>query len=114
MISFSITQDAQAEVKHFIENSAGQFEAAVFAAVETGVGHTSIQSDTDAIALAQHARDLINQYRQTYRASQVHLFLVAPARFCVFLGHLLNRAGDIVAYEYSGANGYQPSVLLKT
>jgi len=114
VIAFSITRDAQPEVERFIENSAGKFETAVFAAVETGVGHTSIQSDADAIALAQHARDLINQYRQTYRASQVHLFLVAPAGFCVFLGHLLNRVGDIVAYEYSGANGYQPSVMLKT
>jgi CHAT domain/SMODS-associated and fused to various effectors sensor domain len=71
-IALSITRDAQPEVERFIQDSGRQFKTIVFAEVESGLGQTAIQSDADAIALANCARDLITSYRPTPTA-KTHL-----------------------------------------
>jgi hypothetical protein len=113
IIALSITRNAQPEVERFIQDSGEQFKTIVFAEVESRLGHTAIQSDADAVALANCARDLISAYRPNSIA-KTHLFLVAPMGFCVFLGHLLNRVGEVIAYEYDPETGYKPSVVLRT
>ena len=113
LMALSITGDAKNDVKQLVQRSQN-FSAVAYAEPESGVSPTAIASDADAVALANHAKQLINEYRRQYCANRVHLVLYAPAGFCLFLGQKLNAVGEIVAYEHAGNEGYQLSLILNT
>lgn len=114
LIAFSITGPAWGDVVKLIHKSPGLFNALVYAEPETGVGDAAISSNADVTALAIHAKELIRQNRQKYRASCIHLILYAPAAFCLFLGQRLNALGEVVGYERTVDGNYQAAVRLQT
>ncbi|MGP1372287.1 MAG: TIR domain-containing protein [Almyronema sp.] len=102
------------DISHFHKNNLTELNALVYVEPEQGVGQQSLQSDSDAVALAIHAKDLIRQYRRQYKAKKVHLILICPAFFALVLGQHLNALGQILAYERTEEGSYQVSVCLRT
>jgi len=86
--------------------------AFIYAEPDGGPGPTSVQSESDAVALAQGAKDVIRDARQKYAASRVHLVFFGPVSIALFLGQLLNAVGTIVTYERTAEGEYQQSVTL--
>ena len=113
LMAFCVTGPAWGDVQGLFKET-GTFNAVVYTEVDNGPGSAALSSDADATAIAFHAKDLIRQYRQKYRASRTHLVLFGPAAFCLFLGQRLNAVGEIVGYERTADERYQPSVRLHT
>lgn len=114
IVALGISTDAWADVSALHKTHPAQFNALVYIEPTQGAGPQALSSAGDAVALAQQAKELIRQYRRRYAARQVHLILVCPAAFAVFLGQQLNAVGQILAYERTADGGYQPSVQLRT
>ncbi|NJM99821.1 MAG: SAVED domain-containing protein [Phormidesmis sp. RL_2_1] len=113
LIAFGITATAQKDTENLFQKSPELFSALVYAEPEAGVGDAVI-SNADAIALAIHAKELIRAYRQKYDAELIHLIMLAPAGFALFLGQKLNALGEVVSYEWMREEGcYQPAVRLQ-
>ena len=111
LIALSITGEAWEDVSDFFQKPPGLFDALVYAEPETGVGDAI--SNADAIALAIHAKKLMQMYRQKYKAERIHLIIVAPAAFALFLGQRLNTLGEIISYEWTATKGYQKAINLR-
>jgi hypothetical protein len=109
LIAFGITDNAQKDVENLFQKSPESFSALVYAEPELGVGDAAI-FNADAVALAIHAKELMREYRQKYDAKLIHLIMMAPAGFALFLGQKLNALGEVVSYEWTSAEGYQPAV----
>jgi hypothetical protein len=86
----------------------------VYAEPVGGAGHHAVRDASDAVALANSAKELIQSARAHYEAKRIHLFLYCPATFALFLGQVLNALGIVVTYERTVDGGYQESVTLKT
>jgi len=100
LMVFSVTGVACSQVEKWMHKSSVKFGAIVYLEPETGVGNNAITSNADAVALAAHAKSLIQHYRQHFRASRIHIILYSPASFSLFLGQHLNALGKVVAYEW--------------
>ena len=100
LIVFSVTGDSCPQVEKWMHKSSVKFGAIVYLEPETGVGNNAITSNADAVALAAHAKSLMQHYRQHFRASRIHIILYSPASFSLFLGQHLNALGKVVAYEW--------------
>jgi SMODS-associated and fused to various effectors sensor domain/CHAT domain len=114
LVALGITGDASTDLEELRQNSLIKFSAAIYAEPELGTGERAIGSDADATALAIHAKEIIRQYRQKYKATCTHLVLYAPVSFCLFLGQRLRVVGDVICYERIADRNYQPSVKLCT
>ncbi len=116
LIALGISGDPSGELRQLYKDSPIPFSAVVYAEPESGTGERAIGSDTDAIALAIHAKEIIRQYRRKYEATDTHLVLHAPLSFCLFLGQRLRVVGDVICYECVSIKDkkYQPSVKLCT
>ena len=114
LIALGITGDPSLDVAQLRQDSPVSFSAVVYAEPESGTGSQIITSDSDAVALALDAKDLIRRYRHKYHAHCIHLILFAPVGFCLFLGQRLRVVGDVVCYELVASRNYQPSVKLLT
>jgi len=110
----SITGDASADVRNFLQTCPIKFVARVYAQPTSGPGDASVQSDSDASAFAVHTKELIRTLRVKYQAKRTHLILYAPASYCLFLGQRLSALGDIATYERTIEGGYQTSLTLRT
>ncbi|MBV6628143.1 MAG: SAVED domain-containing protein [Rivularia sp. (in: Bacteria)] len=114
LVVIGITGNASEDLEVLRQKSATLFNAAIYIEPDSGTGERAISSDSDAIALAISAKEIIRQYRQKYRASCTHLVLYAPFSFCLFLGQRLRAVGDVICYERVADWNYQPSVKLCT
>lgn len=110
----SISGDGRADAEYFLEENRGKTSGLLYAEPESGSGQAAIRTAGDAVALADHAKQLIRESRTKYRAKRVHLVLFAPASFGLFLGQKLNAVGRIVTYERTVDGGYQESVTIAT
>jgi hypothetical protein len=110
-IGLGITGNAWPEMKKLLKNPIMPLNAAIYLEIPR-VGDESI-NNADAIALAIQAKDAIRHYKQKYDAECIHLIIFAPAAYALFLGHSLNRLGEIIAYEFISER-YQPVVRIKT
>jgi hypothetical protein len=114
LIALALTGSARDDVNALYNKHPKRFSALIYAEPENGPGDGALRSDRDAVALAIHAKDLIRKYKVTFKASQIHLVVYAPASYCLFLGQKLNALGTIVTYERDSNEGYKPSVTLQT
>jgi len=114
LIALCISGPAWQEVEKLYSEAAGAFTAVVYAEPDNGPGKAALNSDSDATALANHAIELIRNYRRKYCASRIHMVLFCPAAFSLFLGQRLNALGTIINYERTVDGGYQRSVTLHT
>jgi len=112
LIAFAIGGSAQGYVATLYQQAPGAFDALVYTEPEIYGRNTTI-SNADAIALAINAKNLMRLYRQKYNANCIHLIMLAPAAFALFLGQRLNTLGEIVSYEWTTTNGYQVAVKLQ-
>jgi len=110
----SISGDGRADAENFLDENRGTTSGLIYAEPDSGSGQTAIRTAGDAVALADHAKQLIRESRTKYRAKRVHLVLFAPASFGLFLGQKLNAVGRIVTYERTADGGYQESVTIAT
>ena len=113
LLVFGITGSCQGDAEAMFE-SEKELNSWVYLEPEQGTGGSAIATEADAVALAIQGRELLNHYRQTYRARCIHLVLYAPAGFAVLLGQQLGSVGAIVAYERTQAGGYRASYRLET
>jgi hypothetical protein len=113
LIALCITGAAWEEVELFYKES-GIFNSVIYAEPNNGTGDASLKSDTDAVALAINAKNLIRKYRQEYLALNIHLIVYGPATFCLFLGQRLNALGKLTGYERTADGRYQASITLMT
>ncbi|KAF3889090.1 MULTISPECIES: SAVED domain-containing protein [Nostocales] len=113
LVALGITGNASRDIEQLRQDSPIPLSAVVYAEPEAGIGERAISSNADATALTIHAKEIIRETRQKYRASSTHLVLFAPMSFCFFLGQRLRCIGDVICYERV-AEKYQPSVKLCT
>lgn len=111
LIGFSVTGDAWPAMEKLLETSSIAFDSVVHARLSK-LGSTAI-NNSDAVALATQAKDLIRDYKQRYSAICIHLVVFCPVAYALFLGQFLNGLGDIVVYEYKDGS-YQAAVKLLT
>lgn len=114
LLAFSITGEGRAEFEKFYRKNRDKFSALVVLEPETGPSSSSITNSSDAVALADHAKDLIRHYRALYNATAVHIIPYSPAAFCLFLGQKLNAVGNIITYERTVDGDYQESLTIRT
>lgn len=114
LMIFAISGSSWAEMGTVYTHSKEQFNAMIYVEPETGTGEQSLGSDADAIALALHAKTLIQHYRDQYQAKRIHLIFYTPMGFCLFLGSRLRLVGDVIPYERVAYGIYQPSAELQT
>lgn len=106
LMVFSVSRDAKIAVQSLIQESSNQFKRVVYAIPEGGIAANSVSGAEDAVALAISGKRLIDQYRSN--GEKVHIILVAPFAFAVFLGQQLNALGEVIVYEYTlDTNKYQ-------
>jgi len=111
LMAFAIGGSAHADVLNLDQQSPGLFDALVYAEPETDAKDVPI-SNADAIALAIDAKKLMRLYRQKYSANCIHLVMLGPAGFALFVGQRLNTLGRIVGYDWV-ADSYQIAVKLQ-
>jgi len=109
LIALAISQNVSMAVCNFFEQPANAFDAMVYAEPAIGTGQNLLKEAGEVTALANHARTLIEHYRRHYQSTCMHLILVTPAAFALFLGMRLNALGEIIAYEWiMEEKTYQP------
>lgn len=64
----------------------------------------------DAMATAVSCRDWV---RRNLRCPGIHLVLIAPAPFALFLGHLWDRIAPTTIYEDLATDGYEPAFQIR-
>jgi len=109
LIGYSITTNARPGMEQLINSGHGTFDTVVHARLAE-LGSLSI-NNADAIALAVQSKDLIRDYKNHYQATRIHLIVVGPAAYVLFLGQYLNALGEIIAYEFVNSS-YVPAVKL--
>lgn len=114
-IALSITADAKPVLDRFLASRPRPFRAVVIAAPDGGPGPRSIGGDSDAVALADAAKQLLRDRRHAHGLpARTHLFLASPVGVALFLGQTLNALGDVIAYERAPGDTYQPAMTLPT
>lgn len=63
-----------------------------------------------AMATAAATRDWA---RQNLKCPRIHLVLITPAPFALFLGHLWDRIAATTVYEDLAADGYEPAFVVR-
>lgn len=115
LVVFAITWEISGDVRAFISAHPGLFCVRFLAVPDGGPSDRAISSNEDALALVERARALLGKVKGERRpGGRIHLILCGPAAFALFLGQRLNALGDIVTYERTAEEGYQPSVTLRT
>lgn len=110
VIGLAVTEKGLQDMERL--SSSLRANAFIYAEPDGGPASTSVQSESDAVALAHGAKDVIRDARQKYAASRVHLVFFGPVSVALFLGQLLNAVGTIVTYERTAEGEYQESVTL--
>ncbi|MFE4108666.1 SAVED domain-containing protein [Almyronema epifaneia] len=110
-IGFGITGDAWPMMQKLMQAPVFPLDATVYLQIPEP-GSVAIDN-ADAIALAVQAKDMIRNYKHEYNADCIHLIIFAPAAYALFLGHYLNRLGEIIVYEFI-SDRYQPVVRINT
>lgn len=101
-IALAISRKVWPDVERFYQHPDYDLDAVVYFEPDTevGAGDRALSSEADAVALVSHAKQLVDQYRQSYQATTIHLLLVAPMGFAAFLGHRLRAIGEVITYEH--------------
>lgn len=112
VITLAVSRSILSDVMKFYNHSDHKFDALVYLEPQTGTGDDAITGAADAKALAQHAKTLIQKYRNQYQAKCVHLLIVCSQGFALFLGQHLRLLGEIATYEHqpTADTVYAPSV----
>lgn len=110
----AVSGNGRADAERFFNENRDKFSALVYAEPEAGGGQAVLTGAGDAVALANHAKELIRKTRSEFAAKRIHLVLYAPASFCLFLGQKLNAIGTIITYERDSNDGYQESLSIAT
>lgn len=110
----SISGNGRADAENFFNENRSQITALIYAEPSHGSGQAAIKAAGDAVALADHAKQLIRESKTKYRAKHIHLILFAPASFSLFLGQKLNAVGKVVTYERTADASYQASLTIAT
>lgn len=114
LVGLAITGNAEEDLENLYDAKPNIFKALIYAEPDSGPGDASISGESDAVALAIKAKELIRVYRRKYRAIRTHLVLYCPAAFSLFLGQRFNSIGDVVTYERTTDGFYQASVTIQT
>lgn len=104
LVGIGITGSCQAALETMADSDDYNFDAVVYLEPEKGPGSRAIASAAEAVAYSMDAKDLLRSQKQKYEATSIHLVLLAPAGFALFLGHWLSRLGEVVPYEWSDPN----------
>lgn len=114
LIGLAITGNAEEDLENLWDAEPNIFKSLIYAEPDKGSGDASISGESDAVALAINAKDLIRTCRRKYRGIRTHLVLYCPAAFSLFLGQRFNSIGEIVTYERTIAGTYQASLIIQT
>lgn len=114
VLFLSVSGNGRTDAERFFNENRDKFSAIVYAEPQGGGGQAALKGAGDAVALANHAKELIREGRTKYAATRIHLVLYGPASFSLFLGQKLNAVGPIVTYERTAEGGYQESITIAT
>ncbi|NET35231.1 MAG: SAVED domain-containing protein [Cyanothece sp. SIO1E1] len=100
-IALAVSRQVWSSVQSFYKQSDQKLDAIVYLEPDTEAGacDRALSSDADAVALVEHAKQLIDHYRQHYQATQLHLIFACPMGFAALLGHRLRAVGEVITYE---------------
>jgi hypothetical protein len=71
----------------------------------TGVSRNAIQDESAAITMAWEVGDFLRRLHDEDGVRRIHLYVAAPAEWCVLLGHTLNAVGQVVVYQLDSITG---------
>lgn len=114
LFAIGVSRDIWEDVRSFYQACSTPLSSLVYVEPEAGTGQQALGSDGDAMALAIAAKQLMGEYRDRYRAKQLHLIVACPATFALMLGQQLNALGKVMTYERTEDGDYQASVSLRT
>ncbi|MBK9214652.1 MAG: SAVED domain-containing protein [Chloracidobacterium sp.] len=114
VVFLAVSGSGRADAERFFNENRDKFSALIYAEPDGGGGQAILTGAGDAVALANHAKELIRKTRSEFAATRIHLVLYAPASFCLFLGQKLNAIGTIITYERDSTGGYQESLSIAT
>jgi hypothetical protein len=70
-----------------------------------GVARNAIQDESAAITMAWEVGDFLRRLHDEQGVRRIHLYVAAPAEWCVLLGHTLNAVGQVVVYQLDTVTG---------
>jgi hypothetical protein len=70
-----------------------------------GVSRNAIQDESAAITMAWEVGDFLRRLHDEQGVRRIHLYVAAPAEWCVLLGHTLNAVGQVVVYQLDTITG---------
>jgi SMODS-associated and fused to various effectors sensor domain/TIR domain len=70
-----------------------------------GVSRNAIHDDSAAITIAWEVGDFLRRLHDVGGVRRIHLYVAAPAEWCVLLGHTLNAVGQVVVYQLDTVTG---------
>lgn len=112
-VIFNITGKALDDVVSHLKDSGTAVKQLVLIHPSANPGNLSIQSDSEAVALASASKDIIKEMLTRYKSKKTHLFYFGPLGLSIFLGQKLTSVGQIQLYEFQDP-GYKESCLIKT
>lgn len=71
----------------------------------TGVSRNAIPDESAAITMAWEVGDFLRSLHDEHGVRRSHLYVAAPAEWCVLLGHTLNAVGQVVVYQLDTVTG---------
>lgn len=113
VLLFNITGRARDAVKAAIDDLKLSAKALLIVSPESSPGSSAIKNDTEAVSLAQRARDALHQVLAQHQAGKTHIFFYGPQALAIFLGQRLTAVGEVFLYEYKDP-GYLPSCHFRT
>jgi hypothetical protein len=70
-----------------------------------GVSRNAIQDESAAVTMAWEVGDFLRGLHDEQGVRRIHLYVAAPAEWCVLLGHTLNAVGQVVVYQLDTVTG---------
>ena len=113
LVSVSLTGDAANDVRRLLSEDP-RFRLWVDVKPAAGASSTSVNSASEATAIAVQVKELMRQLRIRSGAERIGLILYSPASVALFVGQRLNALGEVIAYERRSAGGYQEAVIIQT
>jgi hypothetical protein len=106
LVAIEVSAPITVELDNFAAEANPPFDSMTCLRPTTGCGETAVRSESDAVALALSAKQILRELRGSFRGKEIHLILCCPAALALFIGHRLNALGSVYAYERTADDGY--------
>jgi hypothetical protein len=112
-VGISITGPLEEDVRRHLETRTEKVASLLLLRPQRELGRDCLNGATDAVALADHAKNLIRSFVKKHSATRLNLYYFGPLSGACFLGHRLNAVCQEIQIMEDQQPGYAPSFLLR-